>query len=251
MIQADQPTIFDRAKILAVVSDKQDGNVKYEQGEDADKNIRGLLERIGLRPEQLAIMYVNDSESWDSIHEVTAAEVGDDSLNPNQRIHADALVTAKKHIALFLPTADCNPVIIHDPVNNVLALVHLGWQSTEADLAYKVVQYLQKKHNSNPKDLLVYCGPAIKAESYVFADEPKQAQDPAWQPYLHKNVSGTGIDLIGFVINRLQAAGVSREHIEKSPVNTAISGSYFSHYRAVRNNDVSDDGRFATICMLR
>jgi copper oxidase (laccase) domain-containing protein len=114
-----------------------------------------------------------------------------------------------------------------------------------------VAEYLQDKYQSKATDLLVYCGPAIKAESYIFKDEPKQASDPAWQSYLHKTDGGTGIDLLGFIVARLQAAGVPVQNIETSPVDTATSDNYFSHYRATRNHNKDDDGRFATICMLR
>jgi copper oxidase (laccase) domain-containing protein len=139
MIAQDQPTIFDSQKIIAAVSSKIDGNVKYEQGDDAEGNIERFIAHVGITSAQLVVMYVNDPDSWDEIKEITLADTDRGGHHPDTRIHADAFITNTPGVALLLPTADCNAVIINDPVQNVVALVHLGWQSTVNDLVHKVV----------------------------------------------------------------------------------------------------------------
>ena len=42
----------------------------------------------------------------------------------------DGYVTNEKNIATLVTTADCNPIIIYDPVKNILANVHSGWKGT-------------------------------------------------------------------------------------------------------------------------
>lgn len=250
MIQADQPTIFNSIRFTTAVSSKEDGNMKYGLTEDAAQNLERFIEKVQQPPGKVAVIYVNDPNGWDVIHEVTPMDATG-ALTPEARVHADAFITNVPNILMVLPTADCTPIVIYDPTTHAVALVHLGWQSTEADLAYKVVQRMCERYDSKPEDLQVYAGPSIRAESYIFDKPLKQADNPAWQPFLYKVDAGTAIDLIGFNRQRLLDAGVLAGRIEICPVNTATSNNYFSHYRAVRTGNSIDDGRFVTICVLQ
>lgn len=249
MISSDQPTIFDSQKVRAAISSKSDGNTKPEWGplKDTQVAIGKLAEAVELDADHIVIMDVGANQgAWDEIVDVTSAE-GRGVANPAERIPADALVTKVPNVGLMLPVADCNAVAIHDPVHNVLAVVHLGWQSTVAELATKTVQYLQGKFHSSAPDLRIYLSPAIKAESYVF-EKVSQGDDPAWKDFLHKTDKGYGVDLPGYNRQRFIEAGVLPEHIEVSPINTATSDNYYSHYRAVRNGE--PEGRFALLARL-
>lgn len=250
MVKTDQPTIFDSDKIAVILSSKADGNTRPEWGPQADVEevVGKLAKELNLAPDHVVVMNVGAHQSaWDEIADITSAD-GQGLTDPDERVEADALVTTVPGAALLLPVADCNAVVIHDPEQNVLALVHLGWQSTVADLATKIVQYLQQKYRSSAPNLRIYFSPAIKAESYVF-DSVKQADDPAWKPFLQKTDKGIGVDLPGFNRQRFVDAGVLPEHIQVSPVNTATSDEYYSHYRAVRSGE--PEGRFAVLVALK
>jgi copper oxidase (laccase) domain-containing protein len=249
MISSDQPTIFDNQKMRAIVSSKSDGNTKPEWGplEETQQVIGTLAEAIGLDRSHVVAMDVGANQAaWDEIANVTSTE-GKGVTDPKERIVADALVTNMPSVGLLLPVADCNAVAVHDPVRNVLAVVHLGWQSTAAELATKIVQYLQHTFQSSAPDLRIYLSPAIKAESYVF-ETVSQGDNPAWKDFLHKTDKGYGVDLPGYNRQRFIEAGVLPEHIEVSPINTATSDNYYSHYRAVRNGE--PEGRFALLARL-
>lgn len=250
MIQQDQPTIFDSSKISVIVSSSADGNTKPEWGptEETQEVISSLAHKIGLSIDNVVVMNVGAHQgTWDEIIDVTSAE-GRGVADPDQRIPADALVTNMPGVALLLPVADCNAVAIHDPKQNILAVVHLGWQSTVAELATKIVQHLQQKYQSSATDLRVYFSPAIKAESYVF-ESVAQANDAAWKDFLHSTDKGVGVDLPGYNRQRFIDAGVLPENIEVSPVNTATSKDYYSHYRSVRSDE--PEARFALLAALR
>lgn len=250
MIKADQPTIFDTQKISVVLSSKSDGNTRPEWGPqtDVERAVGKLAQQLGISPDHVIVMdAMVRQDTWDEIEDITSIH-GRGLTNPDERVEADAMVTNVPGAALLLPVADCNAVIIHDPVKNVLALVHLGWQSTAAQLATKIVEHLQQKYHSSATDLRIYFSPAIKAESYIF-DEVTQSDDPVWKDFLHKSDKGIGVDLPGFNRQRFIDAGVLAEHIEVSPVNTATSDEYYSHYRSTRTGD--PEGRFAVLVCLR
>ena len=251
MIKRDQPNIFNSLNLQAIVSSKSDGNTKPEWGPLAQTttNIEKIIVGVGAELENVVIMNVGaDQTHWDTIREVTIRDSGAGGRDPKTRIVADALVTNTPGLALLLPTADCNPVIMYDPTHHALALVHLGWQSTVAGLAQKTLSFMRQAYNVDPAQLLVYFGPAIKATSYVFDAPLDQADDLAWQPFLQKTPQGIGIDLGGYNRQQLYEVGVKPAHVQICPVDTATSADYFSHYRSVRTGE--PEGRFATVCKL-
>lgn len=250
MIKTDQPTIFDSQKLSVVLSSKADGNTRPEWGPQADveQTVGKLARDIPVSSENIVVMNVGaHTDAWDEIEDVTSAK-GRGLIDPDERIEADALVTNVPGVALLLPVADCNAVVIHDPQQSVLALVHLGWQSTVAGLATKVIQHMQQKYRSSAPNLRIYFSPAIKAGSYIF-DDVKQVNDPGWKDFLQKSNKGIGVDLPGYNRQRCIDAGVLPEHIEVSPVNTATSDEYYSHYRSVRSGE--PEGRFAVLAALK
>lgn len=250
MILADQPTIFDRSKIQVFVSSRDDGNMKYEKGDDAAKNMAIFAELNQLDPNKYVVMRVDDAEQWDVIREVTADDAGAGAAKPETRISADALVTAQPNLALLLPIADCCPVVLYDSAHNVAALVHLGWKSSEANLVTKVVNHLQRTHATNPSQLVAYLGPCIKPESYVFEDRPRQADKPEWQAFVQQQANGWSIDIVGYNRQQLVAAGVLTQNIQISAIDTAVSNDYFSNYRAAKQDVAQAEGRFAVVACL-
>lgn len=251
MIKENQPHLFGESRVLARVSSSQDGNMKSSDDNDIQgvaSSIRAFSSQEGFVYDRIVAMNVGaHADAWDEIVEVASAP--DHALVAiEDRVVADALVTSRKDVVLMLPVADCNAVAIHDASRGVLAVVHLGWQSTAAELATKIVDYLAREHQSDPKDLRIYISPSIRAESYIF-DKVSQSDDPAWQPFLHKTEKGIGIDLPGYNRQRFIEAGVPEDAIEICSVNTATSSDYFSHYRAVRTGE--PDGRFALFAQLK
>jgi copper oxidase (laccase) domain-containing protein len=251
MIQADQPTIFDKNKLRVAVSSRTDGSVGYlEPALSRTANIARVSAYVDAQPEHTAVMDVAaDQLKWDTILEVNDDVAGVGVNDHKTRIVADVLVTKTPGLALLLPIADCCPAVIHDPINNVLALAHLGWQSTNVDLASKVVRFLMQEHQSNPTNIQVYLGPCIKAESYI-VEGAAQESDPRWQPFLRHTSSGTSVDIVGFNVAGLKSAGVLGENIQICPTDTATSLDYFSHYRASRSDGEEPEGRFAAVCVL-
>lgn len=249
MIAVDQPTIFDKRKVRVAVSSKQDGNTRPELTtlDESKAAVGKLAVAVNLPMDRIAVMsVVAHQDTWDEIVDVTDAQ-GDGLAAVEDRIPADALVTNVPDVGLLLSVADCNAVAIHDPVRNVLAVVHLGWQSTVVDLATKVIQHLQRKYQSSANDLRIYVSPSIRAESYVF-DHVRQQKDPVWKDFLQVADKGIGVDLPGFNRQRFIDVGVLPEHIEVCSANTATSDNYFSHYRSVRTGE--PEGRFALLARL-
>jgi YfiH family protein len=93
----------------------------------------------------------------------------------------DALVTTSPGVVLAILTADCVPIVLHDPVARVLACVHAGWRGTAADVTAAAVAAMQAL-GSRPSDILAGVGPAIAPARYQVGPDVHQAVTEAFGP---------------------------------------------------------------------
>ena len=86
-------------------------------------------------------------------------------------IEADASITDDPNLLLVISTADCAPLLFHDPVRKVVAAAHAGWRGTVQSVARNVVAALVEHYGSNPADLRVAFGPSIAGPCYQVGPE--------------------------------------------------------------------------------
>lgn len=84
---------------------------------------------------------------------------------------ADALITDCKNIVIGIKTADCLPLLVYDPVKNLVAAIHAGYRGVLNKVIQNTFSVMQKKFGSNMKNLLVALGPSIFIENYEVGDE--------------------------------------------------------------------------------
>lgn len=84
---------------------------------------------------------------------------------------ADAIITNKPDVALFMRYADCVPVLLYDPRNTAVGLIHAGWLGTLRKVTSKTVQAMQSAFGARPRDLIACIGPSICAEHYPVGSE--------------------------------------------------------------------------------
>lgn len=78
----------------------------------------------------------------------------------------DALITARKNLALVSRISDCTPVLLYDPVRNVQACIHSGWRPTVKKLPAKALAMMQHRYGTRPRDVFAYIGPCIGRRSF-------------------------------------------------------------------------------------
>jgi YfiH family protein len=93
----------------------------------------------------------------------------------------DALVTSSPGVTLAILTADCVPIVLHDPVAGVLACVHAGWRGTVARVSAAAVAAMRTL-GSRPADVIAGIGPAISAARYQVGPDVYQAVTQAFGP---------------------------------------------------------------------
>lgn len=161
----------------------------------------------------------------------------------------DALVTNLSGLALTVSTADCVPILIHDPIHRAVAAVHAGWRGTAARIAAKTVTALGR-YGTRPGDCRAAIGPAIGRCCYeVDAPARGRLSGAVSAPAAHFDASRAGhwrADLPGLNRQVLVEAGVPAEQIEDLRLCTACRADLFYSHR----RDAGRTGRMMNFVLL-
>lgn len=170
----------------------------------------------------------------DVVRHVTAADAGKGLLLPRDYESADALVTDQTHLPLFVFGADCNTILLYDPVRRAIGACHAGWRGTALGIAAKTVRRMTELFGCDSRDIHAALGPSIGACCFeTDEDVPsalRAALGTAAEPFIEKRGVKYHIDLKGINALWLQKAGVT--DIDVCPHCTFCRGElYWSHRR--------------------
>ncbi|OGO34096.1 MAG: hypothetical protein A2W35_14200 [Chloroflexi bacterium RBG_16_57_11] len=84
---------------------------------------------------------------------------------------ADAILTDRPEVTLFMRFADCVPIFLFDPSKKVVGLAHAGWLGTVQYTAAAAVHAMQACYGCRPQDILAGIGPSIGAHHYEVGPE--------------------------------------------------------------------------------
>jgi polyphenol oxidase len=149
---------------------------------------------------------------------------------------ADALVTTTPGLVLAILTADCVPIVLHDPVARVLACVHAGWRGTVARVCDAAVAAMISL-GSRPQDVIAGLGPAAAPSRYQVGADVHQAVTQAFGPdasgFIRPDPGAAGHWLLDlWAANRyvLRESGLpaAQIHVTDIPTGPAGPGDFFS-----------------------
>ena len=134
-------------------------NLNCHRGDDdanVAENYRILADALSFQTENLVMTRQTHS---DIIRVVTK----DDHLGIDHHANpeSDGLITNSPGTALAVFTADCTPILLHDPVTGAVGAVHAGWRGTAADIAGKAVLAMQAQFDAKPENIRAAIGPNI------------------------------------------------------------------------------------------
>ena len=150
----------------------------------------------------------------------------------------DALITNEPGIALFVSTADCTPILLHDPVTGAIGATHAGWRGTAAKIGAKTVAAMVSAFGCNPKDICAAIGPNIGFCHFeTDADVPRAmvaSYGESIGAYIVKRGQKFYLDLKSINAVSLREAGVMQ--IEISDACTVCQCHRFWSHRVTRGN---------------
>jgi len=162
----------------------------------------------------------------DNIHIVTPEDVGKEIPD------CDGLITNIKDITLQIKTADCVPIILNDPINKVIGVVHAGWRGTKKEIVKKAVNLMISSFKSKQNNLRVKIGPAIDKDNYLIKEDVASQFINLHPDCLEKVDEGHWkFDIVKVNIKQLLDLGLLRKNITNSNISTFNNKKYPSFRR--------------------
>lgn len=166
-------------------------------------------------------------------------------------LHADAILTDRPGVTLFMRFADCVPVYLYDPQRKVIGLAHAGWKGTVQRTAAEAVAVMRSRYGSRAEDILAAIGPSIGAHHYEVGEEVsslvRQSFGTAASALLQPasgNQGGETFDL--WAANRLVLQDAGVRQVEVAGICTACHLEDWYSHRA----EAGKTGRFGAIFCL-
>ena len=158
----------------------------------------------------------------------------------------DALITNKKKIFLQILVADCTPMLLFDPIHEVIAAIHAGWRGTANAIVQKTLDKMNLHFQTNPSDCFAYVGTCI-SQAFFEVDEDVAVYFDQEFYVFDKEKNKYFIDLKACNTRALSDAGLIKNHIAISPFCTVKNNNLFFSHRYEKGTT----GRFGVIIGMR
>jgi YfiH family protein len=185
------------------------------------------------------------------VHSATAV-IADEAWGGNARPRADAIVTARRGLAVGVLAADCAPVLLADAEAGVVGAAHAGWRGGIAGVIEATIAAMEGLGAKKAR-MRAAVGPCIGRPAYeVGADFAREflARD-AESAGFFSAAAGSGrphFDLSGYVGLRLRRAGISIA--DSIGLCTFADAEAFFSFRRSKTRQEPDYGRQISAIVL-
>ncbi len=157
----------------------------------------------------------------------------------------DGLITTCPGVGLLIQQADCQAILLHDPVHRVIAALHNGWRGSVANIIGKAVSVMQNRFGTDPATLLAAISPSLGPCCAEFIGH----KDYFPISFQSMRTGENHFDFWEISRQQLLAAGLRESRIDIRKICTMCSPDYFSHRRAVQQGN-QQTGRQGSVIAL-
>lgn len=151
----------------------------------------------------------------------------------------DGLITNLKNVLLLTNTADCQTVLLYDPVKKVIGNIHSGWKGTLKRILSKAINIMIDRYGCNSKDIIVCISPSIHKCCFEVEDDviklfKEEFDDIDRYITIGEIVDGKQkyyLDTIGINLRELDLLGIDKDNIEVASECTKCNSNIFHSYR--------------------
>jgi YfiH family protein len=148
----------------------------------------------------------------------------------------DALVTCDPGVTLLVFTADCTPLLFHDPVTGAVGAAHAGWRGTAQAIGTKTVKAMVENFGCKAENIRAAIGPNIGACCFEtdrdVPDAVLEAYGDAAKSFIEKKGEKFHVDLKA--VNALCLREIGITQIEISDDCTACQPDRYWSHRVTR-----------------
>ena len=197
------------------------------------ENYRILGDALGY---ELGDLVFTRQTHTDIVRRVDRSNAGEGLFFPVEP-ECDALVTNTPGLTLAVFTADCTPILLHDPVTGAVGAVHAGWRGTVAGIAGKTVDEMVSAYGCDRANIVAAIGPNIGPCCFETGADVPEALRSCLGCEAEEFIRPVGekyyVNLKGANRRILERAGVKR--IDQSAACTACRPDRFWSHRKVGN----------------
>lgn len=158
----------------------------------------------------------------------------------------DALMTNHREQGLMIQHADCQAILLYDPVQSAIAAVHCGWRGNVNGIIEKTVRMMTSCYNSRPENILASISPSLGPCCAEFTNH-QQELPASFQTFQNRH---NYFDFWQISKSQLMAAGLQHEKIKATKICTSCNLDFFS-YRRARRKGTGITGRNCSIIAMR
>ena len=154
---------------------------------------------------------------------------------------ADAIVTDRSGWYPVIQVADCQAVLLYEPIRSVVANIHCGWRGSIQNIVGRTVDAMIAHFKCDPEQILAGIGPSLGPCCAEFINYKTEIPEVLWQ---YKDDTHH-FDFWSISAAQLADAGVPDRNIEIGRICTRCRAKEFFSYRAEKIT-----GRFAALIGL-
>jgi YfiH family protein len=204
----------------------------------------GVLDRRTRTEEFSRLFPAPSGVVWaEQVHGGSVAFVDRRQETPMTIAGCDALLTVTPGVALVIRTADCLPIVVSDPRHRAIGIAHAGWRGLTAQLLLRLVAAFCRTVHSDPAQLRVAIGPAIRACCYEVSPDFARR----FEPFVERIKGRFTCDLPAVARHQLQRGGIRPAHLLDSQRCTACEPDHW--YSVRREGDAT--GRLLSFVVLQ
>ena len=178
----------------------------------------------------------------DEYSETLSAQTDISGIESERRFEADAIVTDIPGKLLVIQVADCQSVLIYDPVQQVAANVHSGWRGSINNIIGSTLKVMENSFGCHTRDIVAGIGPSLGPCCAEFVNYKNEIPELFWK---YKN-DNNYFDFWSISRDQLCEAGVLPENVDLSQMCTKCDLERFFSYRGEGTT-----GRFAALIGLK
>lgn len=204
-----------------------DLNLAFNEADPVENvrlNLRRAEKALGLPP----VAFVSQTHS-DRITVVRP----EDNYRPQDpedlRLDYDALIAPEAGGALLVKVADCQGVILYDPVSRVLGLVHSGWRGSVQNIISRTVEAMTD-FGVRPADILAAVSPSLGPCCAEFKNY-REELPASFQEFM---VKPNHFDFWAISRRQLTESGLEPKNVATAGICTKCSPEFFSYRRGDR-----------------
>ncbi len=222
-------------------NDFQSLNVSFAVGDDhrnVEKNRQIISECIGGKDlvflKQMHAANVLIFSNNDKSNKINGAS--------GSSLIGDAMVTDIPNKYLVIQVADCQSVLMYDPVRRVVANVHSGWRGSINNVIGRTINAMNERFGCNSNNIIAGICPSLGPCCSQFVNYKNEIPGLFWQ---YKDMSDH-FDFWAISQDQLCDAGVSIENIHISRICSRCNTDLFFSFRGEGTT-----GRFASVIGLK